>query len=137
MAVTSRLSGPAMLFFTIPPGAWVRRGFGRIRPSSPSLMASASPNKLEYLDLAGAPLRPPTALLYLDRHPRVLVISLFPKDFRSSAPRQQPPPHLAEPSLHNPGTFTSVWSSSSMRTCSARCQGISYPPSAMQVHVAA
>src|SRR6202007_1225452 len=96
LAVTRRWSGPAMLFFTIPRGAWVRRGFGRILPSLPSLMVSASPNKLEYLDLAGAPLRPPTALRYLDPHPRVLVISLFPKDSRSSAPRQQPPPHLAE-----------------------------------------
>src|SRR5260370_18139207 len=81
LAVTRRWSGPAMLFFTIPPGAWVRRGFGRIRPSSPSLMSSALPTKLEYLNLAGAPFHPPTALLYLDRHPRVLVISLFPKDF--------------------------------------------------------
>src|SRR6266851_6880205 len=135
LAVTRQRSGPAMLFFTIRPGAWARRAFGRIRPSSPSLTASALPNKLEYPDLAGAPSRPRTAPRYLDRSLRALVILLFPKDFRSK-PRQPTPPYLAEPFLRNPGISISVWSSSSMRTWSARCQGILCSPLAMQVHVA-
>src|SRR5437879_13415805 len=53
-----------MPFITIPPGAWVPKGFGRIRPSSPRPMPLALPNSLEYLEL-GAPLRPRTAILYL------------------------------------------------------------------------
>src|ERR1700730_6662331 len=81
LAVIKRRSVPVMPFFTIPPGAWARKGFGRIHPSSPSLTASASPNKLECLDLAGAPLRPPTVPQYLGRRLRALVILLSLKDF--------------------------------------------------------
>src|SRR5712675_36453 len=136
LAVIRPRSVPATLFFTIRPGAWEHKGCGRIRPSSPSLMASALPNKLEYLGLADARLRPRTAPQYSDRRLRALVILPFPKDSRSLAPRQPPPPHLAERFLHSPGISISVWSSSSMPTWSARCQGISCSPLAMQVHVA-
>src|SRR5260370_19846483 len=76
LAVIIRQSGPAMTFITIRPGAWVHKGFGRIPPSSPSLMASALPNKREYPDLAGAPLRPRTAPHCLGRLLRALVILL-------------------------------------------------------------
>src|SRR6266852_9224987 len=134
LAVIKRRSAPATLFSTIRPGAWARKGFGRIHPSSPSLMASALPNKLEYLDLAGVLLRPRTAPPYLDRRLRALVILLSLKGFRSK-PRQPTPAYLAEPFSHNPGTSISVWSSSSMPTWSARCQGILCSPLAMQVHV--
>src|ERR1700676_4400753 len=115
LAAIRQRSGRAMPFFTIQRGAWARKGVGRIRPSSLSLMASALPNKLEYLDLAGAPLRHRTARQYLGRPLRALVILLFPKGFRSK-PRRPTPPHLAEPFSRNPGTSILVWSSSSMRT---------------------
>src|SRR5467141_2585064 len=107
LAVIRRQSGPAMPFITIRPGAWVHKGFGRIRPSSPSLMASALPNKREYPDLAGAPLRPRTAPQCLGRRLRALVILLSLKGFRSK-PRQPTLPSLAEPFLRNPGISISV-----------------------------
>src|SRR6266852_3132304 len=135
LAVIRQRSEPAMPFFTIRPGAWARKGSGRILRSSPSLTASALPNKREYPDLAGAPLRPRTAPQCLDRRLRALVILLSLKGFRSK-PRQPTPAYLAEPFSHNPGTSISVWSSSSMPTWSARCQGILCSPLAMQVHVA-
>src|SRR5580704_13862965 len=106
-------SVPVMPFFTIPPGVWVHKGFGRILLSSPSLMALALPNKPEYLDLAAAPLRRRTVPPYLDRRLRALAILPFPKDSRSSTPRRPRQPHLAEPFLPNPRTSISAWCSSS------------------------
>src|SRR5260370_270676 len=93
-------------------------------------LAFALPNKLEYLGLAGAPLRHHTARPSLGKRPRAMV---FPRDFRSLTVRQPPPPHLPELFLRNPGTSISVWSSSSMRTWSARCRGILCSPLAMPV----
>src|SRR6266851_4988058 len=45
-AATRLRSGPAMPFITIPPGAWARKGFGRIRHSLPRPMHSELHNRL-------------------------------------------------------------------------------------------